>query len=124
MVLEDRESRSPDAPTVVDALDDEQCRDLLSEMREPTSVSVLAEEADVPLSTTYRKIARLKQAALVEERVQIREGGHHRTRYVRDFESIVLEMDETERLDVAISRPLADPERNLVEMWGEVRDAT
>ncbi|QLD88266.1 winged helix-turn-helix transcriptional regulator [Natronomonas salina] len=124
MVLDDGRSEPLTAPTVVGALDDEQCRDLLSELSEPTSVSDLAERADVPLSTTYRKVARLKRAELVDERTEIREGGHHRTRYVRDFERIVLEMDEADRLDVAINRPLAEPEQNLVDMWTEVRDAT
>lgn len=124
MVLDDRRDDGPAAPTVVSALDDERCRDILSVLGEPRSVSALAERADVPLSTTYRKVAELKRAELVEERTQIREGGHHRTRYVRDFESILLEMDESERLDVAIERPLAEPERNLVEMWSEVQDAT
>lgn len=124
MVLDDRRGDRPDAPTVVGALDDEQCRALLSALGEPRSVQGLAERADVPLSTTYRKVARLKRAHLVEERTEIREGGHHRTAYVRDFERIVLEMDEDERLDVSIRRPLAEPERNLVDMWSEVRDAT
>lgn len=124
MVLEDRRPDPPTAPTVVNALDDEQCRDLLSELSEPRSVRTLAERADVPLSTTYRKIARLKRADLVAERTEIRDGGHHRTAYVRDFERIVLEMDEEERLDVAISRSPTGPERNLLEMWSEVRDAT
>lgn len=124
MVIDDRRPDPPGAPTVVGVLDDEQCRDLLSALGEPKSVGDLSESADVPLSTTYRKVARLKRASLVEERTEIRPSGHHRTTYVRDFERIVLEMDETERLDVAIARPLAEPERNLVEMWSEVRDAT
>ena len=115
---------TPPPPTVISALDDEQCRTLLSALDEPRSVDELAEVADVPLSTTYRKVARLRDASLVDERVEVKRTGHHRTQYVLDFDRIVLEMDDDLQLNLDIARPLHQPERQLVEMWSEVRSET
>ena len=124
MALGDMDSHPPSPPEVIAALDDEQCRNLLSALDEPKSVDELSNAADVPLSTTYRKVARLRDASLVDERVEIKRSGHHRTRYALDFERIVLEMDTDRRLDIDIARPLGRPERQLVEMWSEVRSET
>jgi DNA-binding IclR family transcriptional regulator len=122
MVLE-RAASEPHPEDVIGALDDDQCLDLLYALDEPRSVKALSEAADVPLSTTYRKVSKLERASLVDERTEIRAGGHHRTRYVLNFDRVVLELVDGASLGVDIVRP-PEPEGRLMEMWSEVRSET
>lgn len=124
MDLGTRETEPPPPPTVISTLDDRQCRELLRVLDEPRSVRELVEAADIPLSTSYRKIARLQDASLVDERTKISPSGHHKRIYVQDFERLIFELNEDRRLELDISRPLSEPESQLVDMWSEVRDAT
>lgn len=122
MVFE-RAASKPDPEDVIGALDDDQCLDLLYALDEPRSVKSLSEAADVPLSTTYRKVSKLEGASLVEERTEIRAGGHHRTKYALDFDRVVLELVDGPSLGIDIVRP-PEPEGRLLEMWSEVRSET
>jgi len=54
----------PELQDVLDALDDPDCRTIVSVLEESMTASEIAEESDIPLSTTYRKIERLTEAAL------------------------------------------------------------
>jgi len=123
MVFDDRAAKTPPPEDVIEALDDDQCRELLYALEEPRSVKALSEAADVPLSTTYRKISKLEGASLVEERTEIRAGGHHRTTYALDVDHVVLDLVGGPPLGIDIVRP-PEPEGKLVEMWSEVRSET
>ena len=114
-------SNSPEVDPVVSALDDAGCREIIRELEEPMTASQVAEECDMPMSTTYRKLDMLTRASLLDEGTEIRSDGHHATRYEVDFETVSLELDEKRTLDVSVSRPSRDPEERLASIWGEVR---
>lgn len=116
--------RSPDPERVITVLDDDACREIVSALEEPMTVREVADEADVPLSTTYRKLERLTDTSLVSETMEIRSGGHHRARYVTNFDRVAVELDDDRDFRVEIERPLSDPERQLVGIWSEVREET
>ncbi|WP_254768573.1 winged helix-turn-helix domain-containing protein [Salinilacihabitans rarus] len=126
MTFDPREAEADraDLDRVVGVLDDEACRDIVSALDEPMTVREIADEADVPLSTTYRKLDRLRKASLVSERTQLRAGGHHRSRYLAHFDRIAVELDGDRDFRVEVERPLSDPEQRLVDVWSEVRRET
>lgn len=95
---------SPDLERVSSALDDADCREIISVLGEPRTASEVAEVADLPLSTTYRKLDRLTEAGLASETVGVRQGGHHRSRYVADFDRVSVRLDDDNELDVDIER--------------------
>lgn len=81
----------PDVSTVLDALDDESCREILAVIGdEPLSAAEIHETADLPRSTTYRKLELLADAGLVAETLDIRRSGHHTTRYSRACDNVVV----------------------------------
>lgn len=115
---------APETEAVIDALYDDACREIVSALEEPMTVREISDAAEVPLSTAYKKLDRLENASLVAEETQIRRGGHHRSRYVTDFDRIAVELDDERDFRVEVDRPLSDPERQLVGIWSEVRKET
>ncbi|WP_255198729.1 winged helix-turn-helix domain-containing protein [Halorarius litoreus] len=86
----------PDVSTVLDALDDERCREILAVVGdEPLSAAEIHEAADLPRSTTYRKLELLAEAGLVSETLDIRQSGHHVAQYRRACDNIVVGWGET-----------------------------
>lgn len=125
MTVDVRSGRDgPGLERVVGALDDDACREIVSALDEPMSAQEVADSADVPLSTTYRKLDKLTDASLVNEETEVRPDGHHRSRYVVDFERIVVELDEEREFDPDLERPRDTPEGRLANMWSEVRRGT
>lgn len=85
----------PDVSTVLDALDDERCREILSVVGdESLTAAEIHETTDLPRSTTYRKLELLADAGLVAESLDIRRSGHHATRYSRACDNIVVGWNE------------------------------
>ena len=111
----------PSLQPVLDALDDPDCRTIIEHLDEPLTAGEVSEECDIPMSTTYRKLDLLSEAQLVAESVDVRQDGHHATRYRTDFEDVILSLTETRNLDVTIERPDEDAADRLATMWGEVR---
>lgn len=93
---------SPDLERVISVLDDAACREIVAVLEEPLTVPEIAEETGCPLSTTYRKLDRLTEAGLVKETTGVRQGRHHKSRYVANFDQIAigLEDDRDLRVDV------------------------
>lgn len=119
-VYSDRSQPKPD--TTFAALNDKICRTLVGTLTDsPMSVSELANETEVPLSTTYKKIDRLKQAELVEELTQVDPGGHHHHRYIVNLERLVVELTDKGDFIIHVERRLDTPETQLLEMWESVR---
>ncbi|WP_254547390.1 winged helix-turn-helix domain-containing protein [Halomarina pelagica] len=110
----------PEMQAVLDALDDPTCQRIIAKLDQPMTASELSETCDVPLSTTYRKLDDLSTASLVAEETEIRQDGHHTTRYRRDFEEVVIRLSDEQLLAVTIERP-ATPDERLERLWGEVR---
>lgn len=115
---------APALQDVLDALDDPDCRRLVRRLGEPGTARELSEACDMPLSTTYRKLELLSDASLVDERTQVRAGGHHTTQFVLDFEAVTISLDEDRSFEVAIRRPARAPEERLARLWSEVRRGT
>ncbi|WP_254546993.1 winged helix-turn-helix domain-containing protein [Halomarina pelagica] len=119
--------RADDAPRfqdVLDALDDPDCRAIVEQLREPMTASELAEASGVPLSTTYRKLDLLTDAALLDERLEIRPNGRHRARYVVAFDEVRITLTDDRTLDAEIKRRTRTPDERLSELWAEVRKET
>lgn len=106
---------------VLDALDDPDCRAIIRTLEEPMTASELADQCDIPMSTTYRKLEKMTDATLLDELTEIRTSGHHTTRYRIDFTEVRIELEEDQSLAIAISRPTRSPDEQLEYLWSEVR---
>ncbi len=115
---------SPDLQEVLDALDDPDCRDIVTVLEEPMTADQISEAADVPLSTTYRKLDLLTEASLLEEGVEIRSDGQHASRYSIAFEEVVIGLDEHREFGVDITRRPRTADERLANLWTEVRKET
>ncbi|AHG02452.1 IclR family transcriptional regulator [Halobacterium sp. DL1] len=115
---------APDLQDVLDALDDEGCRRIIEVLEEPMTAKQVADASDVPLSTTYRKLDLLTDAALLEERAVLQPDGHHTTEYALVFEEVVIQLAEDRTLDVGIARPPESTDERLETLWAEVSKET
>ncbi|WP_338739609.1 helix-turn-helix domain-containing protein [Haloplanus salilacus] len=115
---------SPDLQSVLDALDDADCRTIIRHFDEPMTATEVSEKCDIPMSTTYRKLDLLTDASLLVEGTEIRPGGHHATRYELDFETVSVGVTDTQELEVSIDRPARTADERLASLWGEVRKET
>lgn len=100
------------------ALRDEGCRAILDATSDAAlSASELSEARDLPLSTAYRKLDRLTEAGLLEERTRIGTAGKHTSEYVCLVDDVVVSITDggaelrvswsDERTAPASNRPLA-----------------
>lgn len=112
----------PEPETVLGALDDPDCRDIISCLDEPMTASQLSDVCEVPLSTMYRKLERLSEATLLEEGTEIRPGGQHATRYDVDFQDVTFALDDDREFEVAITRPVRTADERLANLWSQVRE--
>jgi hypothetical protein len=78
----------------LDALADPDCRRIVAALAQPRTAKAVAEACDLPQTTTYRKLGRLSDGGLVEERVAVSTDGHHATTYVRDFAGVIVAFDD------------------------------
>jgi predicted transcriptional regulator len=115
---------TPDLQSVLNALDDTDCRTIIRHLDEPMTATEVSEECDIPMSTTYRKLDLLADASLLSEATEIRSDGHHATQYQIDFDEVCFGLTEDDGLDITISRPARTAEERLASLWGEVRKET
>ncbi|NHN42855.1 helix-turn-helix transcriptional regulator [Halorubellus sp. JP-L1] len=120
----DRESSTddddPPVSAVLRSLDDDKCRAILATLDEPKSATELCDECDLSSSTVYRKLERLRDAALVKEYTEVRSDGPNATLYERHFTDVSISIDGDE-FAVSIDRPAEDPEERLATFWSEMR---
>jgi DNA-binding transcriptional ArsR family regulator len=114
----------PTLQAVLDALDDEDCREIVRALEEPKTASEIAEDSGVPLSTCYRKLELLTEAALLAESVQMRRDGQHASQYVIDFEEVIVMLDEAREFDIEIAHRSRTADQRLANIWSEVREET
>lgn len=125
MVRDPRASeRVPELQDVLNALDDEDCRTIVQNLEGPMTAQEIADATDIPQSTAYRKLDLLSEATIVDERTEIRQDGHHTTRYLLDFETVRIGLDEERAFDLDIDRPARSPDEQLARLWSEVRRET
>lgn len=118
------DEEAPSLQDVLDALEDPACRDIVSALDEPMTAEEISERADVPLSTTYRKLDMLTRASLLEERVDIRADGQHASRYSIGFEEVVIALTEEQEFEVEIAHRPRTADERLANLWSEVRKET
>ena len=88
-------SEDRDLADVLDLLSDEYARAILAATStEPMTAKALSEHCDASLPTIYRRIERLQEHDLVDERVRIDGDGHHREAYSARLEAFSLELDD------------------------------
>lgn len=93
------------AQTVLDALDDPECRTILDlTSAEALSAQEVAERGTFPLSTVYRKLDVLTDAGLLEARTRVRRGEKHTTEYRRAFDDVVVTVGPCGEMDVMVSQ--------------------
>src|SRR6056297_58980 len=118
------DSDQPEVASVLDALNDEDCRRIVEALSEPLTAEEISEVTDIPLSTTYRKLDRLTDAALLEEGVEVRKDGQHVSRYILVFDEVKVSLSEDRQLEVELTREEMSPEERLASLWSEVRKET
>ncbi|WP_411965059.1 helix-turn-helix domain-containing protein [Haloferax sp. YSMS24] len=69
--------------------------DLLRVADEPLTVKELSDRAEVPLSTVYREVKRLHEAALLEKSIMVdHSDGRHVAQYRRTFETMAVHVTD------------------------------
>lgn len=114
----------PDLVTVLDALDDPDCRSIIRALEEPMTATEICDACDLPSSTAYRKLDRLTEADLLTEGTQLRADGHHASVYDVAFEEVVVALESNQSLSVSLSRPARSADERLASIWEAVRKET
>lgn len=119
-----RREPEPDLQSILDALDDPDCRTIVRQLTEPMTAKEISTACDIPTSTTYRKLERLSEATLVQEGTELRADGHHATLYEVDFDAVTVERTEENEIAVSVERPARTADERLATIWEEVRKQT
>jgi DNA-binding transcriptional ArsR family regulator len=115
------ERDEPALPAVLESLDDEKCREILTTLHGPKSATELCDECDLPSSTVYRKLELLRDAELVREYTEVRRDGPNATLYKRDFTDISIGIDATDEFTIDIDRPEEDAQDKMATFWSEMK---
>ncbi|QPV61635.1 helix-turn-helix transcriptional regulator [Halosimplex litoreum] len=107
---------------VLEALNDPDCRAILRETAEPMTATELIDACDIPKSTLYRKLDRLGSAALLRERDTINPEGGRTTTYERDFETVLIAIEDDDTFSVAVNRPSRGADERLADIWSAMGD--
>ncbi|AGB39542.1 winged helix-turn-helix domain-containing protein [Natronococcus occultus] len=125
MVQDPITSEPPPSPEVIcSALDDPDCREIIRKLEEPMTAAELNAQCEIPQSTLYRKLELLTDSTLLEESTEIRQDGHHASKYSVAFDEITLSLEDDRSLSVEIERPARTADERLAELWSEVRKET
>lgn len=94
--------------TVLDAVDDADCRDILEATRDDAhTVSEIADHCDLAQSTAYRKVDILADADLLEESLRIRQSGKHVSEYSCCVDDLTLSVSVDDGVELTVSRTSA-----------------
>lgn len=110
-VTEDSDERD-----LLSLLEDDYARAILAATSaEPMSAQQLSERCDVAPSTIYRRVDRLKDHDLLDERTQYDPDGHHRSLYESRLEEVhVTFEDGTYRVELERTEP---PEEDVADRF-------
>ena len=84
----------------------------------------ISNTADVPLSTTYRKLDILTEASLLDEGIAIRPNGQHAKQYSISFDAVTIGLSSDREFEIDISRTPRAADERLATLWSEVRKET
>jgi DNA-binding transcriptional ArsR family regulator len=98
---------------VLDTLADADCRSILVATGDrPLTVAELETTSGLPRSTLYRKIETLADTGLLDERVRMREQGHHPSTYVRRVAAVETRFaDDGVRVELVPDDPASESAR-------------
>lgn len=116
------EEPSPALQPLLDALDDPDCRTILRALDRPMTTQELMDACDLSQTTAYRKLDRLDEAGLVEGRIDVRDDGHHTTRYDRAFAGVVIGLTDDDLFEVTVIRESETAADRLAQFWTEVSE--
>lgn len=90
--------------TVLDALEDGDCRQILeATRRDAMTASEISEECDLAVSTAYRKIDILDDAGLLDEDLRIRRSGKHVSEYTCGIEDVTLSVGSDGGVELTVA---------------------
>ncbi|MCU4925085.1 winged helix-turn-helix domain-containing protein [Halobacteria archaeon AArc-dxtr1] len=114
-------SEECDLSTLLDILDDEYARAILTETSvEPMSASTLSERCDASLPTIYRRLETLEGCRLVTEETNLASDGNHYSVYRANLDGFELSLDEGE-FSYEVSYREEDVADRFTTMWEELR---
>lgn len=113
-----------DPQSVFEALADPDCRDVLATLDDPLTAREVVDACDLPQTSAYRKLDRLSEAGLVDERTELRVDGNHATTYVRDCSGVVVAIDEDDYEVDFLRERTAEEDRTaderLARLWSQI----
>jgi len=118
-MTDEREMADRDLDTVVALLGDEHVRSILTATSEhPRSAAELSERCGLSMSSIYRRLDRLSEADLVDERTRPRSDGHHETVYVSRLDRFEVTIRDGD-LSWEVERRSDDVADELTRLWGK-----
>ena len=106
--------------SVLDALDDRDCREIIRTLEEPMTAREIATRRELPRSTTYRKLDLLTEAGLVVEETTLEPGEGHVSQFRLAVEEVTVTFGEDREFDVDVVERERDPEDRLADLWQTV----
>jgi len=105
-----------------ESLADPDCRAIVATLDQPLTAGEVAEQCDLSQTSAYRKLERLSDADMVDERTEVRSDGHHTTQFVRDFGGVVVAYDGDETFDVDVVSEDETPDERLARFWSQISE--
>lgn len=96
---------SAEADDLLAMLADETTRELLAALDRPMSAGELSDACDVPRSTVYRRVDRLAGTPLLDDRVVVRDDGHHTVKYDLAVTGLRVRLTDDATVEVEVDRP-------------------
>ncbi|MWV65504.1 helix-turn-helix domain-containing protein [Halorubrum sp. JWXQ-INN 858] len=123
----DRHSPSDSPEEVLSALADADARRILTVVgTEPRSVAEITDGCEIPSATAYRKVGRLVDAGLLEERVRLSNGGQNISEYLLSETDVTYTIEGPTGIEVTCSVaagiPDSGPQRDRSRSDGDRSD--
>lgn len=120
-MIETTENPSLEPEAIISALSDTDCREILvATSDDPMTVAELVEECEIPMATTYRKVERLVELDLLDERIRVRPRGRNSREYRLRAEAVHVTIPDERTPAVTFSCTIggSDPAGTQeAEMW-------
>lgn len=122
--MTDDASEDPEAElqSLLDALDDRDCRAILRALDSPMSTQELMTACDLSQTTAYRKLELLREANLITEDTELRDDGHHTTRYDRAFAGVAIGLTGEDSFEVTMIDSEESADERLSKFWTAISD--
>jgi DNA-binding transcriptional ArsR family regulator len=122
-------SEDPALGDLLELLSDEYARDILAATSvNPMSANQIADQCEMSLPTVYRRVSRLQEFDLIEERTRVEPGGNDYSVFAATLEEVSVSLDEG-TFEAVVERAAtesfpganeADTADRFVKMWEEL----